>query len=180
MFPVRAYVSTLTGIHSLPQENTSYVLSCRRYPAPVACHCGLVRISTLVAFCWLTIQVVSLVNWLSTAPWKHVEEWRYSSSKFDFGVRQVWSVSRSRDFNSGEKSPRYSSYMRLGGPQSRSGPCGIETNTYRKSNVGVPPRSPSLCRLSSPGPSKCSYMEHILKPSSVSKLLQTGGLRNIC
>jgi hypothetical protein len=54
------------------------------------------------------------------------------------------------------KSPRYPLDRRLGGPQSRSGCCGVERNLLPlpESNSGRPVRSPSLYRLRYPD---CTY-----------------------
>jgi hypothetical protein len=49
-----------------------------------------------------------------------------------------WSASRLCRFTPGGKSPRYPLYMRLGGPQSRSGLCGEDTN------VSVPGIEPAV------------------------------------
>jgi hypothetical protein len=51
-------------------------------------------------------------------PWRHMGEWRYSSTILDLGTR------RTGCFTPGENAPRYPLDRRLGGPQSRSGRCG--------------------------------------------------------
>jgi hypothetical protein len=38
-------------------------------------------------------KVVPVLNWLSTVPWRHMGEWRYSSTILDLGVRWRWMVS---------------------------------------------------------------------------------------
>jgi hypothetical protein len=38
-------------------------------------------------------KVVSLLNYLSTMPWKHMGEWRYSSTFLDLDTRWRWVVS---------------------------------------------------------------------------------------
>jgi hypothetical protein len=62
-------------------------------------------------------------------PWKHMGEWRYSSTFLDLGTRWRQAVS----FTALPLYPRgYSTQYpwdrRLGGPRSRSGRCGEETN----------------------------------------------------
>jgi hypothetical protein len=61
---------------------------------------------------------VVVLNYLSTLPWRHMGEWRYRSTFLDLGARWRWVVSF----------PRYPLNRRLGGPRSRSGPCGEENN----------------------------------------------------
>jgi hypothetical protein len=53
-----------------------------------------------------------------------MEEWKYSSTILDFGIRWRWVVA-SRPWG---KSPRYPLDRRLGGPQSRPVRCGAENN----------------------------------------------------
>jgi hypothetical protein len=67
---------------------------------------------------------------LSTTPWRHIGEWRYSSthsltSALDGGK---WSTLRPPALPPG-KSPRYPLDRRLGGPQSWSGRGGEEKNS---------------------------------------------------
>jgi hypothetical protein len=56
-------------------------------------------------------------------------EWRYGSTILDFGSRRRWMVSFTpRPLFPRRKNPRYPLDTRLGGPQSRSGRCGVEKN----------------------------------------------------
>jgi hypothetical protein len=56
----------------------------------------------------LQVHLVPMLNQLGTTPWRHMGEWRYSST------------------TPVVKSSRYPLYTSLGGPQSRSGSCGEE------------------------------------------------------
>jgi hypothetical protein len=38
-------------------------------------------------------KVVPVLNWISTIPWRHMGEWRYSSTFLDLGTRWRWVVS---------------------------------------------------------------------------------------
>jgi hypothetical protein len=49
-------------------------------------------------------KVVHLLNYSSTMPWRHMGEWRYSSTIFDLGTR--WLASCPGRFTSGEIAPR--------------------------------------------------------------------------
>jgi hypothetical protein len=56
-------------------------------------------------------------------------EWRCRSIIFDLTLDESeWSASRPSRYILLEKSPRCPLDRRLGGPQSRSGPCGVEKN----------------------------------------------------
>jgi hypothetical protein len=70
-------------------------------------------------------EVAPVLNTLSTTPWKHMGEWRYSSTILDLRTR--WRLSgqlHARPLYPWGKRPRYQLDRRLGGPQSRSGRCG--------------------------------------------------------
>jgi hypothetical protein len=55
-------------------------------------------------------------------PWRHMGEWRYSSTILDPGTRWRWVVKfMPRSFYPHGNSPWYQLNRRLGGPQSRSG-----------------------------------------------------------
>jgi hypothetical protein len=98
-------------------------------------------------------KVVPVLNWLSTMPWKHMGEWRYSSSIPDLGARQRWVVNFTpRPFCLRGNSPRYPLDKTLGGPQSLSGRCGEEKNLVLAEirTPGRPARSPSLYRRGYP------------------------------
>jgi hypothetical protein len=81
-------------------------------------------------------------------------EWRYSSTILDLGTRCRrcrWGVSSMpRPLYHRGRSPWYPLSRRLGGPQGRSGSCGVEKFSYqcRESNFGRPARGSSLYRLS--------------------------------
>jgi hypothetical protein len=67
-------------------------------------------------------------------------EWRYSSAILDLGIRWRWSASRPCLFTPRKKPPRHPLDRRLGGPQSRSGHCGIDkiSGPYREWNPDRP------------------------------------------
>jgi hypothetical protein len=59
---------------------------------------------------------VPVLNYLSTVPWKHMGEWRYSSISLDLGTRRKYVVS----FMPSAVFPPRKEDRRLGGLQSRS------------------------------------------------------------
>jgi hypothetical protein len=62
-------------------------------------------------------------------PWRHMGEWRYSSTILDLGTRWRWAISFTpRMLYPRGNCPRYPLDRRLSGPQSRSGRCGEERN----------------------------------------------------
>jgi hypothetical protein len=62
-------------------------------------------------------------------PWRHIREWRYSSTILDIGNRWRWVVSFTpRPRYPRGKSPRYLMDRRVNGAQSRFGRCGEEKN----------------------------------------------------
>jgi hypothetical protein len=70
-------------------------------------------------------------------------QWRYSSTILDLGTRWRWVVSfMPRPFTPGGKSPRYTLDKRLGGPQCRSGRCGLEKNLFPPAGIGPRPANP--------------------------------------
>jgi hypothetical protein len=75
-------------------------------------------------------KVVPVLNQFSTMPWRHMGEWRHSSTFLDRGTRWRWVVSfTALPFYSRGKSPRNPlDRRRLGGPQSRYRCCGQEKN----------------------------------------------------
>jgi hypothetical protein len=81
-----------------------------------------------------------------------MEVWRYSAAILGLGTRwREWFALHPGCFTLEEWAPfPHPLDSRLGGPQSRSGRCQIETNIllYRKSNPNRQARSPSLYRLS--------------------------------
>jgi hypothetical protein len=75
--------------------------------------------------------------------WRSVGEWRYSSTILGLGTRWRWVVSFTpRSLYNRWRSRRYL-LDRLGGPQSRSGSCGVEKSLLPlpESNPGRPARS---------------------------------------
>jgi hypothetical protein len=93
-------------------------------------------------------------------PWRHMGEWRYNSTILDLSTGWRWLVSFTpRALYSRGKSPLYPLYRRLGGPQSRSGHCGVEKNLLQLPGIEPcrPVRSPSLYQCSYPGSLKNLY-----------------------
>jgi hypothetical protein len=90
---------------------------------------------------------------LSTIPFKHMSEWRYSSTKLDLGTWWKWAVR----FTRGKIPPQQPCTGGLCGPQSWSGPCGTEKNLLSLNRVTVhclrsldPPPS-TVLRIARPG-----------------------------
>jgi hypothetical protein len=83
-------------------------------------------------------------------PWRHVWEWRYSSTFLELGTRWRWVISFTpQQLYSWGKSHRYPFYRRLGGSQNRCGCRRDEGNMHwRESKPDRPACSPSLYRLS--------------------------------
>jgi hypothetical protein len=78
-----------------------------------------------------------------------VGEWRYSSTILYLGTRWRSVVSfTARPLYLHGRSRRYPLDRRLGGPQSRSGRCGIEKTLFPLPGIEARPSSPSLYRLS--------------------------------
>jgi hypothetical protein len=106
----------------------------------------LVNINTfIVQHLWemlLTMQerfcgkVVTVLNLLSSMPWRHMGKWRCSSTILDLGTRWRWVVSFTlRPPYLWGKGPQYPLDRSLGGPQRRSGRNGEEKMlTCRESN----------------------------------------------
>jgi hypothetical protein len=70
----------------------------------------------------------------------------------DLGTSWRWMVSFTpRPLYPLENCPRYPLDRRLGVPQSRSGRCGVETNSLPLPGIEIRPSSPSLYRLRHPG-----------------------------
>jgi hypothetical protein len=62
-------------------------------------------------------------------PWRHTEEWSYTSTILDLGTRYVWVVSFTpRTLSPRGSRSRHTLDRRLGGPQSRSGRCREKKN----------------------------------------------------
>jgi hypothetical protein len=97
-------------------------------------------------------------------PWRHIGEWRYSSTILDLCTRWRWVISFTPLplYREG-KSPRYPLDRRLGGPQSQYG-CW-------KSNPGHPACSQSLYWLSCPDSLCSGYPENVPKHWCVSTKL---------
>jgi hypothetical protein len=67
-------------------------------------------------------KAVSVLNWLSTLPWRCMGEWRYSSIILELDTSWKWVVSfTTLPLYPRGKNPRYLLERRLGGPQSGSG-----------------------------------------------------------
>jgi hypothetical protein len=89
-----------------------------------------------------------VLNYLSTMPWRHTEEWRYSSTILDLGTRWRWVVSYThRPLYLWGKSPRFLLDRRLGGLQSRSELCGGDTN-LELLGIESGPSSPAHLKIS--------------------------------
>jgi hypothetical protein len=64
-------------------------------------------------------------------PWRHIGQWRYSSTILDLGTRWRWVVNFTpRPLYLRENRPRYSLDRRIGGPQSRSGQWESQSYLY--------------------------------------------------
>jgi hypothetical protein len=75
---------------------------------------------------------------LFTKPWRYMGEWMYSSTILDSGTRWRWVVIFTPlPLYPREKNHWYPLDMRLGGPQSRSGRYGGETNFYTRQYSSV-------------------------------------------
>jgi hypothetical protein len=96
-------------------------------------------------------------------PWRHMGEWRYSSTFLDLSTIWKWVLR----FTPLQLYLQYPLNRRLDGPQSRSGRCGKETNLALP-GIEPGPSSPSLYRLSYPG--SCSIHRPIqLNPKTKTK-----------
>jgi hypothetical protein len=90
--------------------------------------------------------------------WRHMGEWRYSSTFLDFPTRWSWVVSFTPlPFYLRRKMARRPLYRRLGGTQS----CGEENNLSPLPGIEPRPSSPSLYRLSYPGSNYKRYFKLI-------------------
>jgi hypothetical protein len=101
-------------------------------------------------------------------PWRHIGEWRYSSTIPDLGTRWRWVVSvMPRPLYPWGKSPLYPLDRRLGGPQSWSGCYGEEKNLApaRNRTLAVQPVARCYINWAIPAPQpmhenfkmKCTY-----------------------
>jgi hypothetical protein len=90
-------------------------------------------------------------------PWRHMGEWRYSSTILYLGTTWNWLVSfTSLPLYPQVNNPLYPLDRRLGGLQSRSGRCGEEENlSLPWTELGT--SSPSLYRLSYQVPSSAAF-----------------------
>jgi hypothetical protein len=128
----------------------------------------------MTVICQIKGKVVPVLNELSTTQWRRMGKWRYSSTILDLGTRWRGVVS----ITPRGKCPRYPFDRRLSGFQSRFRSCEVEKNllplpgieyrpfspqpvtiptelsrlTYVPNMNEVVARSPSLYRLSYPGP----------------------------
>jgi hypothetical protein len=74
-------------------------------------------------------KVVSVLTQLSDTSWRHMGEWRYSSTILDLDTKWKWVVSfMLRPLYRRGKNPRYPLDRKLGVVQSRSGRCGVQKN----------------------------------------------------
>jgi hypothetical protein len=93
-----------------------------------------------------------MLNWLSTTSWRHVGEWRYSSTIFDLGTRRECSISRPGRFTPWERAPGTHWVGGWAGPRTR--PNAVEKRKisclFLESNPSCPARSQLLYRLSYP------------------------------
>jgi hypothetical protein len=88
-------------------------------------------------------KIVPVLNQLSTLPWRSMEEWEYSSTILDLGIRWRRVIKFTPlPLYPWEKSPWYPLYRRMSESQSRSGCCG-----YPESNPGRPSRRPSQYKI---------------------------------
>jgi hypothetical protein len=75
-------------------------------------------------------------------------KWRYGSTILDLCARRMWVVSFTPPpFNFRGKSPLYPLDRRLGGPESRSVPCGAQNNLFPLLGIEPLPSSQTLYRL---------------------------------
>jgi hypothetical protein len=86
-------------------------------------------------FGWIYEKVngkIPVLNYLSTMPWRHMGEWRYSCTiLLDLGTRWRWVISFTPQplYPWGKRS-WYPLDRRLGGPESLSGCCREEKNLF--------------------------------------------------
>jgi hypothetical protein len=108
-----------------------------------------------------------------------MEEWRYSSVILCLGTRWRWEVSFTpRPLYSRGKSLRYPLDRRLGGPQSRSGPCGEENKSLASTENRTPAIHLPACRCfdgAIPAPVYW-YVKHFLLLTRVKRELLMNGV----
>jgi hypothetical protein len=106
---------------------------------------GLSRRSLILLIC--KGKVVLVLIYLSTMPWRHMGEWRYSSTLLGLGTRYRSVVTFTTPAT---LLPRYPFDRKLGGPQSGSWRFREKKKKmllWGKLKPGSPARSPSLYRL---------------------------------
>jgi hypothetical protein len=82
-------------------------------------------------------KVIPVLNYSNSTPWRHMGEWRYSSTIRDLGSSFTpWPL-----YLRG-KSPWYPLDRRFGRPQSRSGRCGVEKTVLPLPGIEPQPSSP--------------------------------------
>jgi hypothetical protein len=119
-------------------------------------------------------KVAPVLNRLSTVPWRHVREWRYSSTILYFGAGWRWVVSFTPwSLYSRGKSARYPLDRRLGGLQNRPGRL-EKSCPYRDSYLRPPGR---WARRQLPGISLLRKNLHYCPLKVVS---WEGGLKCLC
>jgi hypothetical protein len=107
--------------------------------------------------CVLKVRaIVKLSLWVSNMPWRHMGQWRFSSTSLDLGNRWSWVVSfMSRPLYPREWSRRYPLDRRLHGFRSPYGSSGEEKMLHsRESDPGHPASSPSLTDWAIPTPAQ--------------------------
>jgi hypothetical protein len=110
-----------------------------------------VRGRGVLKFIKVKCKIVLVLNQLSTMPWRHMGEWRYSSTTVDLGASCRWVFSFApRPLYPWGKSRWCPLDRRLDGPQNRSG-YRREDKIFclcREPKTGRPGRSSFLYRLS--------------------------------
>jgi hypothetical protein len=80
-----------------------------------------------------------MLNELSAMPWRHMGEWRYSSTFLDLGTRWRWSASRPGRFTAGEGAPGTHWIGSWVGPLSGSGRRGEKSSISGNRTQAVQP-----------------------------------------
>jgi hypothetical protein len=136
------YKWSSSGWCQVLQENIQFAYINKRFK----CLSHKIPIKTKQKICG---KVVSVLNQLSTMPWRHIGEWRYSSTIPELGTRWRWVVSYTPPplYTRGVISPGTHLIGDWVGPI-----VGLGADTRKilpcwESNPGRPARSPSLHRL---------------------------------
>jgi hypothetical protein len=110
-------------------------------------------------------------NYSSTTPWRHMGEWRYSSTILALGTRWRWVVSFMLLLLYPQGKSSWNPLdRRLDGPQNRSGCCEEKKIScpWQELNPGHPTHSPMLYQLSYLGSSPVCLKIHTSAPISLS------------